>query len=108
MYHSFANNTAFNTYLACNGDSGGPLIIAGNDYSDAVQVGIVSYGFECDPIDVPSVYAEVAYFYQWIQEQLDLYPMPSEPTTTKITDIATKRNANFVIIITLFCLANLQ
>lgn len=45
---------------ACNGDSGGPLTHFG------MLVGIVSYGDECEFLEYPGMYTEIAYFYDWI------------------------------------------
>jgi len=47
---------------SCSGDSGGPLV-DGN-----TLVGIVSWGFECAVAGFPGVYAEVAYYYDWITQ----------------------------------------
>ena len=57
---------------ACNGDSGSPLII-GSNFDNAIQVGIVSFGFECNAQGVPAQYTDVAYYYQWIQHALSDY-----------------------------------
>jgi secreted trypsin-like serine protease len=71
---------------SCNGDSGGPLLIKGNDPSgaDDVEVGVVSWGYKCAIEGYPGVYARVSEAYEWVQEQLDvLYPKPptKKPTT---------------------------
>ena len=55
---------------SCNGDSGSPLIY-GTNSKDAIQVGIVSFGFECNTDGTPAQYTDVAYYYQWIQYALN-------------------------------------
>lgn len=54
----------------CNGDSGGPLIVMGDDPGQDVQVGIVSWGDVCGDVSLPGVYADVAYFAPWIDSIL--------------------------------------
>ena len=53
---------------SCSGDSGGPLLIKGNDPSGAedVQIGIVSWGFGCADPMFPGVYSRVSGAYEWI------------------------------------------
>lgn len=55
---------------ACNGDSGGPIQQQGH-FSDGVryiQYGIVSFGIE--GCDLPEVFTKVAYYMDWILENL--------------------------------------
>ncbi|XP_053687664.1 brachyurin-like [Sabethes cyaneus] len=55
---------------ACNGDSGGPLTIT--EDGDTLQVGIVSFGSAAGcSIGMPSVYARVTHFRQWIVNNSD-------------------------------------
>ncbi|XP_063595466.1 clotting factor G beta subunit-like [Penaeus indicus] len=49
----------------CQGDSGGPLVVR-IDEKKWVQVGIVSYGFECARPDNPGVYTRVSAYLDWI------------------------------------------
>ena len=58
------------TLDACQGDSGGPLIIADEEI---IQVGIVSFGYECGLIEYPTVYASVANHFSWIKSYIDLW-----------------------------------
>ncbi|CAL4171381.1 unnamed protein product, partial [Meganyctiphanes norvegica] len=50
---------------ACLGDSGGPLIFQIPD-GRWVQIGVVSFGYECAHPDGPGVYANVANYIDWI------------------------------------------
>lgn len=56
---------------ACNGDSGGPLILkgGGSDGKDLL-VGIVSWGFDCGKPGSPGVYARVSENSAWIKDNL--------------------------------------
>ncbi|KXN66303.1 trypsin-like serine protease [Conidiobolus coronatus NRRL 28638] len=53
----------------CNGDSGGPLFVTqGNS---AIQIGVASFvgSDECLVAEIPSVFARVAHYRSWIQEE---------------------------------------
>lgn len=82
---------------ACNGDSGSPVII-GTNKDNAVQVGIVSFGFECAVPGIPAQHTDVAYYYQWIQNVLN-----SNTEEEDVSDIAYSVNNNaFVCVLLLF------
>lgn len=61
---------------ACNGDSGGPLILSSNDSvndhshsgTSDILVGIISWGFGCASPDYPGVYTRVSVIHSWILE----------------------------------------
>lgn len=55
---------------SCKGDSGGPLIVRGDDGATDVQVGVVSWGFGCALDPYPGVYARVSHAYEWIQREV--------------------------------------
>ncbi|XP_030767175.1 brachyurin-like [Sitophilus oryzae] len=50
----------------CQGDSGGPLVV--ND----VQVGVVSFSYKSCQASMPSVFARVTKFTDWIKENSDI------------------------------------
>lgn len=57
---------------ACNGDSGGPLII--NTSNGSELVGIVSWGYTpCATTQYPSVYTQVSSYLPWIAEKMSTY-----------------------------------
>ena len=51
---------------ACYGDSGGPLLLLGEDYKEDNLIAIVSWGRGCADPNFPGVYTRVSYFYDWI------------------------------------------
>lgn len=55
---------------ACKGDGGSPLVCAKPNQPDVYeQVGIVAWGIGCGVENVPGVYANVAMFRNWIEEE---------------------------------------
>ncbi|XP_052893425.1 brachyurin-like [Anopheles moucheti] len=60
---------------ACNSDSGGPLTV--QDNTESLQVGVVSFGSTggCDD-GIPTVYARVSYFLEWIEDNSDFIADP--------------------------------
>ncbi|XP_017891818.1 transmembrane protease serine 9-like [Ceratina calcarata] len=58
-------------YSACNGDSGGPLILNNNGSPEVI--GIVSWGIvPCGTKGAPSVYTKTSAFVDWIQKTIKL------------------------------------
>ena len=53
----------------CNGDSGGPLLTV----DGLVQVGITSFGVNCDTVNLPNGFTRISYYYDWIQETICKY-----------------------------------
>ena len=56
---------------SCTGDGGSPLVcsIPGNS-GYYYQAGIVSWGIKCREDNTPGAYTEVAFFADWIEEQI--------------------------------------
>mmetsp|Transcript_18092 Transcript_18092/g.36442 ORF Transcript_18092/g.36442 Transcript_18092/m.36442 type:complete len:129 (-) Transcript_18092:104-490(-) len=54
---------------ACEGDSGGPLIVKGDSPEEDIQVGIVSWGSGCAN-NFPGVYSRVAEAKRWIDNTI--------------------------------------
>ena len=58
----------------CSGDSGGPLIVSKSSTDDtAVVIGVTSFGPSdgCGTKDLPSVYAYVTNYLDWIQPEME-------------------------------------
>jgi hypothetical protein len=53
---------------ACNGDSGGPMVVKKGNQT--FQVGIVDWGQGCGQPNKPGVYISVQYHFKWIQETI--------------------------------------
>lgn len=56
---------------ACNGDSGGPLITFGDSDGKPTLIGVVSGGFKCGTVGLPSRYTRVAKVMGWISEKMN-------------------------------------
>lgn len=75
---------------SCYGDSGSPLILTGNTEDEDVQVGLVSWGYECAG-HLPGVYSRLSYYnnYEFLESRvcmLSVQPpdyMNCEKWTTK-------------------------
>lgn len=52
----------------CNGDFGGPLVQ--REENTFIQLGVVSWSRGCAKQGLPTVYARVPFFYNWINENL--------------------------------------
>ena len=57
---------------ACEGDSGGPLLVQRYDNSTWFQIGIVSHGYGCGHPNKPGVYTVVVDYLDWIVGHSDL------------------------------------
>ena len=76
----FSGNNESIQSTICQGDSGGPALIPSTIFSPLgfqgdVQIGIVSYGPPCPTSNLnltswPAVYADVAQFVPWIQDEI--------------------------------------
>jgi hypothetical protein len=58
---------------SCYGDSGSPLILTGDTEEDDIQMGLVSWGYECAGI-LPGVYSRLSYYhnYEFLEKQVCL------------------------------------
>ncbi|MEM8858852.1 MAG: trypsin-like serine protease [Chloroflexota bacterium] len=63
---------------ACQGDSGGPFVIS-DGQGGWVQAGVVSWGNGCALPNFYGVYADVANFVEWIDQQTGMSTDPVEP-----------------------------
>lgn len=53
----------------CAGDSGGPLIVRGSNYTEDIQVALVSKGpVPCAQEGVPGQHSRISFYHQWITE----------------------------------------
>jgi len=55
---------------SCQCDSGGPLIIKGEDSMLDIQIGIVSFGYKCADPDYPGVYTRVSEYGNFIDSTM--------------------------------------
>ncbi|KAL7503768.1 hypothetical protein ACHAXN_001513, partial [Cyclotella atomus] len=55
---------------SCQADSGGPLVILGKNYTEDIQVGIVSWVFGCAHKHFPGIYARVSSYCEWMCEHV--------------------------------------
>mmetsp|Transcript_22540 Transcript_22540/g.47161 ORF Transcript_22540/g.47161 Transcript_22540/m.47161 type:complete len:353 (-) Transcript_22540:120-1178(-) len=56
----------------CGGDSGGPFIVPGTTYGgkDDLILGLVSWGVRNCPQGRPTVYTDVAFLFEWIEDNV--------------------------------------
>ncbi|ETN60289.1 brachyurin [Anopheles darlingi] len=57
----------------CNSDSGGPLTVQDDG---SLQIGVVSFGMAGCENNIPSVYARVTYYLEWIEANSDFVANP--------------------------------
>ncbi|WP_292427877.1 serine protease [Mesorhizobium sp.] len=56
---------------SCYGDSGGPLFAAAPDGKGYVELGVVSWGYQCGHPVFPGIYARVSSFKSWIDATMN-------------------------------------
>lgn len=56
---------------SCSGDGGSPMVCLDNNKQQYVQTGIVAWGIGCGTNNVPGVYADVTFGYDWIVAEAD-------------------------------------
>jgi hypothetical protein len=58
---------------SCYGDSGSPLILTGGTEDEDIQIGLVSWGYECAG-HLPGVYSRLSYYnnYEFLEKQVCL------------------------------------
>jgi len=68
--------------------SGGPLFYT-TSLSDPqyIQVGIISFDYECGGVDHPTIYTDVSYYFGWIQSKLCSDENPLSPNSTLCADL---------------------
>lgn len=74
---------------ACQGDSGGPLVVPNANRDGFLLAGVVSWGISCADRRYPGLYARVASFASWIQENVGTATPddPQDPPTPPSTDV---------------------
>eukprot|EP00542_Grammatophora_oceanica_P008868 CAMPEP_0194037042 /NCGR_PEP_ID=MMETSP0009_2-20130614/9394_1 /TAXON_ID=210454 /ORGANISM="Grammatophora oceanica, Strain CCMP 410" /LENGTH=430 /DNA_ID=CAMNT_0038679035 /DNA_START=179 /DNA_END=1471 /DNA_ORIENTATION=- len=55
---------------SCYGDSGGPLIIKGDDHSEDIQVGLVSFGIGCGQPGYWGAYTRISEYENFIKDSI--------------------------------------
>jgi secreted trypsin-like serine protease len=80
---------------ACQGDSGGPLFISDPANNNAQSlIGVVSWGFGCANPGQLGIYAEVAYFRDWLDSQLTSVNTCSPPSASELAAAVPCESAN--------------
>ena len=75
---------------ACNGDSGGPLAVEGEDGS-YFQIGVISWGWGCAIPGLPGVYANLTANLPWLKEIIKTVdPLPPALSCVKCEETCGK------------------
>ncbi|XP_066288262.1 ovochymase-1-like [Branchiostoma lanceolatum] len=59
---------------SCQGDGGGPVVVFPSE-GPAYLAGLVSFGYKCGEVGIPSVNTRVSSYVDWIQETMDKYKL---------------------------------
>jgi secreted trypsin-like serine protease len=66
---------------ACNGDSGGPLLVHEGPRREVVEIGVVIHGYARCSTRTPSVFTRVEAIAGWVKTWVDAYKSPPAPST---------------------------
>ncbi|HSZ70603.1 MAG TPA: trypsin-like serine protease [Solirubrobacteraceae bacterium] len=66
---------------ACNGDSGGPLLVHEGPQQEVIEIGVVVHGYGHCSTRRPSVFTRVEAIAGWVKTWVDAYASPAPPAS---------------------------